>query len=95
MKCPNCRCEIGNLTTCPYCGAVLYRRGAVPPTTGVRTQAVTSPVETRTMEAPPRLRQDTRRDRHLNNLDTWGLLCAILLGGIFALEFLQLLIQLQ
>ena len=84
MRCPNCRCEIGNLTTCPYCGVMLYRRTA--PTATSRRPPTAVPTERITPE--PR---DRRRERHLANLDMWGLLCTIFLGGIFVLELLQLL----
>ena len=27
MKCPKCRCEVGNQSVCPYCGATVYIDG--------------------------------------------------------------------
>ena len=90
MKCPNCRCEIGNLTTCPYCGVVLYRR----PSAGRAPQAPPR-VGQPSPRTPARSRSDQRRDRHLANLASWGILTVVLLSGIFVLELLQLLLQFQ
>lgn len=27
MKCPKCRCEVGNQSVCPYCGSTVYING--------------------------------------------------------------------
>lgn len=101
MKCPNCRCEIGNLTECPYCGARLYRRTEsqyARSTTPVGRSAPTIPVPTRQVQAQkvrPKaapITAEQRMMRHLNNIDTWGRVCAVLLSGIFALQILQLIL---
>ena len=93
MKCPNCRCEIGNLMTCPYCGAILYRRAEPTQAPGARSRT-TQPVRTTPVRPAPTNRSEPRRDRHLANLDTSTLLCVILLSGIFILELMQLLMNL-
>lgn len=93
MKCPNCRCEIGNLTTCPYCGAILYRRPRAQPRqqTEMDNGRTTQPVHVTPTRPVHVKRSDQRKDRHLANCDTWGLLCVILISGVFILELLQLL----
>lgn len=93
MKCPNCRCEIGNLTTCPYCGVILYRRPRAQTRQPPENQAArtTQPVRVEPTKPVYGHRSDQRRERHLANCDIWGLLCVILLSGVFILELLQLL----
>lgn len=77
MLCQNCRNEIGNQDICPYCGA------------DSRTVPIYSDKTKQTQEKDPGL---TRQDRrHLANLDTWGLLCVVLLAAIFLLELLRLI----
>ncbi len=113
MKCPNCRCEIGNLTTCPYCGAVLYRRSTAAQSRSRQEsysapQAAARPRQSEVYQAPraprpapaaqptrspARSRSEQRKERHLANLDTWGLLTVIFLAGIFVLELLQVILQ--
>lgn len=91
MRCPNCRCEIGNLKTCPYCGNVMY---ATPPTNKV---GYTQMVDRRPVSSPTRSaisNLERRKERHLANLDTWGLLSVVLLGGIFVLQLLEFVMQL-
>lgn len=95
MKCPNCRCEIGNLMTCPYCGAILYRRtDTTQPATGSRGGRPTQPVHPAATRPVSDNHGEQRRERHLANMDTATLLCVILLSGIFLLELLQLLMNL-
>lgn len=93
MKCPNCHCEIGNLTTCPYCGVILYRRPRAQPKQPTENDAArtTQPVRVTPTKPAQVNRSDRRRERHLANCDTWGLLCVILISGVFILELLQLL----
>lgn len=96
MKCPNCRCEIGNLTTCPYCGVTLYRRPRSTSTAPVRVPP-TRQVQSR--QVPPsyngqRSQSTPRRSDDLSNLELYGLLSVVLLCGIFVLEVLQLVINL-
>ena len=43
--------------------------------------------------SPARSRSEQRKERHLANLDTWGLLTVIFLAGIFVLELLQVILQ--
>lgn len=92
MKCPNCRCEIGNLMTCPYCGAILYRRADTTQPSGIVSPRTTQPVKPATTRPISSERYEQRRERHLTNLDTAGLLCVVLLSGIFVLELLQLFV---
>lgn len=98
MRCPNCRCEIGNLMTCPYCGVTVFR-SAVPrtepcPPTNADWHKRTTPTN---KQLPPTVSwgaREKRLERHMENLDLWGLLCVILLVGIFVLELLQFLVAL-
>lgn len=95
MKCPNCRCEIGNLMTCPYCGAILYRRTDTTQPAGSTHPRTTQPVRPAVTRPVSSDRSEQRKERHLANLDTAGLLCVVLLSGIFILELLQLLVILM
>lgn len=94
MKCPNCRCEIGNLMTCPYCGAILYRRTDTTQPAGTASPRTTQPVQSAPTRPISSDRYEQRRERHLANLDTATLLCVVLLSGIFILELLQLFVNL-
>lgn len=91
MRCPNCRCEIGNLKSCPYCGMVLY---SAPPTNQAYTRPASRRPATTPAARPSVSNLERRKERHLANLDTWGLLCVVLLGGIFVLQLLQFVQQL-
>lgn len=81
MRCPKCRCEIGTLEVCPYCGSRVYN-----PT---RTVPVREPQQ---MSVYRTDRSSQHTNRHISNIDAWSLLCAILLGGIFVMELLQLIV---
>lgn len=77
MLCQNCRNEIGNQDICPYCGA------------DSRTVPV---IYDKSKQVQDTDFGFTRQDRrHLANLDTWGLLCVVLLAAIFLLELLKLI----
>lgn len=83
MRCPNCRCEIGTLEVCPYCG--------------VRLRNPTRPVPRQEPRPTPSVyraeRSNARTNRHISNIDTWSLLTVVLLGGIFVVELLQLIVM--
>lgn len=100
MTCPNCRCEIGNLTVCPYCGA-RQRSVRTTPVTRPNQPGTVTPVQTRTpaptknVQTRPVYRSEQsggRANRHMSNIDTWSLMCVILLAGIFVMELLQLVL---
>lgn len=98
MICPNCRCEIGNLTVCPYCGA--RQRSArttpvtrpVPPTAAAPTQTRAPAKNVQTRPVYRSEQSGGRANRHMSNIDTWSLMCVILLAGIFVMELLQLVL---
>lgn len=95
MICPNCRCEIGNLAVCPYCGMRQRNAGTTPirpqGTTQVRNrQAV--PMQTKNSDMKSVYRSEQGNNRHMSNIDTWSLMCVILLAGIFVMELLQLIL---
>lgn len=98
MRCPNCRCEIGNLTTCPYCGVRVFRssvsRTEPCPPTNTDWHKRTPSANRQTTSMTSWITSDKRLERHMENLDLWGLLCVILLVGIFVLELLQFLVAL-
>lgn len=80
MICPKCRCEVGNQKSCPYCGTVFYQDPM---------QDYTQQVYPQNNPVPPE-----NQERHAANIDTWGLVSVVLLGGIFITEILQLVLQL-
>lgn len=100
MTCPNCRCEIGNLAVCPYCGA-RQRSARTTPVTKPAPPRTAAPMQTRApapaknMQTRPVYRSEqsgSRANRHMSNIDTWSLMCVILLAGIFVMELLQLVL---
>lgn len=81
MRCPKCRCEIGTLTVCPYCGTLVNNP--------------TRPIQPAAPQRPSVYRSDRssqHTNRHISNIDAWSLACAVLLGGIFVMELLQVII---
>lgn len=87
MKCPNCRCEVGNQPICPYCGATVYLQETVwnQPDYARRNQPVN---DSRTRRKSPELKE---LDRRIRNLETKINLCLTLICGCFALSILTLL----
>lgn len=78
MICPKCKSEVGNQSSCPYCGTVFYQ--------DPRRADVTTPVN--------KIDEQRGKDHHAANIDTWGLVSVVLLSGIFLTEILQLVLQL-
>lgn len=90
MKCPNCRCEVGNQPVCPYCGTTVYLQSAP----GWNEQDYA-----RQSIPAPDGRQQRRRglelkdvDRRIRNLETKVNLCLAVLCGNFALTILAIII---
>lgn len=78
MICQNCRCEIGSMLKCPYCGTEYQPAPAY-------SEPFLSGHE-----------NGSRCERGSGRENVWGLMCVILLAGIFVLRLLQfifLLIQ--
>lgn len=92
MKCPNCRCEIGNLTTCPYCGVTLYRRPQTAATDPVRVPPTRQVPPPRAAQAPYSrpVQNASRKNAETSGLELYALVGVVLLCGIFILEALQL-----
>lgn len=89
MKCPNCKCEIANLTDCPYCGVHLVRRNAPQATQRAAGSARTTPVG-----QVPKQERIRYSKRDSGNVEMWLQIGVCLLSGIFVLEVVQLLLQL-
>lgn len=86
MRCPKCRCEVGNQPICPFCGATVYMTNATweASNQGSRT---TMPVrgysptfDTRSME------------RKMRKLEVKLNLLLVLQTGSFALTLITLLV---
>ena len=81
MKCPNCRCEIGNQQVCPYCGTTVYLQEGYRTAQGAEIRGN----RRRTVE----LRD---LDKRLRNMETKVNLCLTLQCGTFAIVILMLVI---
>ena len=81
MKCPNCRCEIGNQPTCPYCGRVIYQ-------TIRRASEDNGTSQFRVLQSAL-----NRLHRSLTAIELRSRLAVILLTGIFVLQILLVLIS--
>lgn len=103
MRCPNCGNEIGYMDTCPYCGTRVqqsrqgYQQGSYRQGDGFQQgnyqQAdpnATMPVGWNSGER----KREQNRDRHIRNVDTWGIMTVILLAAIFIVELLQVALML-
>ena len=90
MKCPNCRCEVGNQPVCPYCGATVYLQSASNWNSQEYSRQGTVSSENR----PQRRRGIELKDvdRRVRNLETKINLCLVLLCGNFALMILTIMI---
>ncbi|MCD8069695.1 MAG: hypothetical protein LUE87_12600 [Lachnospiraceae bacterium] len=82
MVCPNCHSEVGTLRECPYCGQKMPR-------------AQGTDDSTYDFEATIPLEDAEKQSRHMGHMDVWGLMTVILLGGIFLMEFLQLIMMFE
>ncbi len=80
MVCSHCGNEIGNSRICPYCGTDSIPSGQLYFMQDSRTVPVSyqEPVKSR------------KADKHLQNIEMYGLMSVILLAGIFIVELLQL-----
>lgn len=89
MNCQYCGNEMGNREICPYCGHASYRKVSVQKDyIGNGYQGETIPI--RMQEG-----RDARDiKRYLKNIETWGLMSVILLGGIFVIEILRMILML-
>ncbi|HJA25951.1 MAG TPA: hypothetical protein H9795_07810 [Candidatus Fournierella merdigallinarum] len=88
MKCANCRCEIGNLTTCPYCGKMNYQRPAQPQPARIDHGYSGAAPTSRTLYHAPKRRHTG--EQHCRSTAMWTFLNTVLLIGIFLLNLLQL-----
>ncbi|MBQ6839667.1 MAG: hypothetical protein IJO45_03135 [Oscillospiraceae bacterium] len=86
MKCPRCRCEVGNQSICPYCGGTVYISSGWNTTEYSRRTANTAQGSRR----PP---SETRNiERKLHNLEMKVHMLLVLQGGVLALSVLALLL---
>lgn len=95
MRCPNCGNEIGYMDTCPYCGTRVQQsaqQGSYRQGDGFQQgnyqqgdPHATIPVSWNSGER----KREQNRDRHIRNVDTWGIMTVILLAAIFIVELLQ------
>lgn len=81
MRCPNCRCEIGRQTICPYCGQVIQ---ADP-------QRIYE-MQTLQVQGSATQNMQNRIYRHVNNVETTSKLILILMVGLFVLQVLTLVV---
>lgn len=88
MKCPKCRCEVGNQSVCPYCGATVYVSSATWDMNTFQSRA-TMPVNS-VSRIPP---ENRGTDRRLKNLETKVNLLLVLQIGSFVLTVLTLIIM--
>lgn len=86
MICPNCKCEIGNLSVCPYCGVQVQLPG------GTKTIPITMQQPRQQQVYVPDLYQQGKQNRHFRNIDTWGLMTVILLAGMFVMQLLEIVL---
>ena len=89
MICPYCGNETGSKVICSYCGHRVYddaRNPGYPPGMG---DNATLPVNT----SGSGLGQDPEIRKRLRNIDTWGLMGLVLLGGIFLLELIRFVLS--
>lgn len=88
MRCPNCKCEIGNLTSCPYCGVRLVQHTAPAGPGTDRTLPVGRGAAPQQAPGPARGAGPNKK------IELYGAMGVCLLFGIFALEIIQLILQL-
>ena len=89
MKCPNCRCEVGSLPVCPYCGATVYLQEAAWNQQDYARRSAPVVDQRSSRRKGPELKD---LDRRLRILETRVNLCLTLLCGIFALTIMTLVI---
>ena len=89
MKCPNCRCEVGNQPVCPYCGATVYLQETVWNQQDYASRSVPSADQRSSRRKATELKD---LDRRLRILETRVNLCLTMLCGTFALSILTLVI---
>ena len=85
MKCPNCRCEVGNQPVCPYCGATVYLRQAQWNQEAYERSVQSQEKRKRSVELK-------ELDRRVRLMETKVNLCLTLQSGTFALAILVLFI---
>lgn len=88
MICPYCGNETGNKVVCSYCGHKVYDN----PQNG-NYYVDMSEDATVPSRGQNGLMVDPEVKRHLRNIDTWGLMSLVLLGGIFILELLRFVLS--
>ena len=88
MRCPKCRCEVGNQSVCPYCGATVYMGTATWDMNAFQNRA-TVPVPV-SAKVPLESRGTERK---LRNLETKVNLLLVLQTGTFVLAVLSLIIM--
>ena len=90
MKCPNCRCEVGNQPVCPYCGATVYLQAAPSWNNSDYSRHGVQSADARSQKRRVVELKDV--DRRIRNLETKVNLCLVLLCGNFALMILTIII---
>lgn len=86
MRCPKCRCEVGNQSICPFCGATVFVSNT---TWGVHDMNRQPTVAVRGMG---QLSETRGIERKLRNLETKVNLLLVLQSGTFALAVIALLV---
>lgn len=89
MKCPNCRCEVGNQPVCPYCGATVYLQ-AMQNWSDDYSHHAAAAMDGRSQKRRGVDLKDV--DRRIRSLETKINLCLVLMCGNFALMILALII---
>jgi len=88
MRCPKCRCEVGNQSVCPYCGATVYM--------GTATWDMNTFQNRATVPVPGSAKvplESRGTERKLRNLETKVNLLLVLQTGTFVLAVLSLIIM--
>lgn len=85
MRCPKCRCEVGNQPVCPFCGATVYMSNTTWKVNDVARQA-TVPVH-----GGAQLNNSRGIERKLRELETKLNLLMVLQAGTLLLAILILL----
>lgn len=85
MRCPKCRCEVGNQPVCPFCGATVYMSN----TTWNVNDAARQP--TVPVHGGAQVTNSRGIERKLRELETKLNLLMVLQGGTLVLAILTLL----
>ena len=89
MRCPKCRCEVGNQAVCPYCGATVY----VGSTTWNVNDFNRNTLQVSQKNAAPMPLEVRSVDRRIRSLETKVNMLLVLQGGTFVLSVLALIIM--